>query len=596
MKWLIVTGLIFFLALVSCDEGVTGGGLALQFPWPPSLVESGLSSQEFDNERLVARIWVQAVLSESQVVNIPLAVGVDYQQEEYPQNQPTALSSVLLTGIPKGDSFRVQLKIGYLLSQEGLDSITAPDGTYWSEPEDGNFLVFYSGTSELFPISVGDLSSTSVAMSFLDPDLGIPVYFVDGGAAAGGDGLSWATAWNNLQYAIDSVTAPAHLWVKEGTYRPDSHPNGGSGSQEVHFSLKNNVTLYGGFAGTETRVTQRDYRNRVTLLEGDLNGDDVRSGEGSGLVQNNYSDNLFHLFYHPAASGLNLTAVLDGFTLAGGAAQGAGAGQNYGGALYSSGCSPTFRNVVFRFNQAADRGGAIYLENGSDSVFYNCVLSRNLLTGAVNTLGGGIYHENSRATFINTVFYGNYAGLSTGQDGGSVYLESTNGADPREAFFYSCTFTESDASQGLEVYDSGLNTDTWFVNTILYDSGWDPYVSGGGNSVTLRHCLLSDFNMEGVPSLPPNATNPDTTGIYEPTSAPFNSASPAATDGKWFISSDLITTTVTDSGRDLGDPLFLPVDALDLDEDGDSVETVDHSINGARVAGSEVDIGAYESP
>ena len=48
---------------------------------------------------------------------------------------------------------------------------------------------------------------------------------VDVDAAAGGDGLTWATAFNDLQVALDTAAASECVnpvfWVAEGTYAPD---------------------------------------------------------------------------------------------------------------------------------------------------------------------------------------------------------------------------------------------------------------------------------------------------------------------------------------------------------------------------------------
>ena len=65
---------------------------------------------------------------------------------------------------------------------------------------------------------------------------------------------------------------------------------------------------------------------------------------------NNQADNVYHVV--TASSAVTATAVLDGFTIIGGNADGSGA-DGLGGGLYNSGGSPTLINVTFAGNAAA---------------------------------------------------------------------------------------------------------------------------------------------------------------------------------------------------------------------------------------------------
>jgi hypothetical protein len=77
---------------------------------------------------------------------------------------------------------------------------------------------------------------------------------VRNGAPAGGDGRSWAAAWPELQEALLTAAASGgqitEVWVAQGTYSPPVW-NACAG-----FPVSN-VSLYGGFAGTETSLSQR---------------------------------------------------------------------------------------------------------------------------------------------------------------------------------------------------------------------------------------------------------------------------------------------------------------------------------------------------
>jgi hypothetical protein len=88
------------------------------------------------------------------------------------------------------------------------------------------------------------------------------------GAPAGGDGLSWATAFNDLQPALTAAAADpsvTEIWVAEGTYYTASP----GGPPTASFAISN-FAVYGGFAGTETAREQRDIIAHPTRLSNDI--------------------------------------------------------------------------------------------------------------------------------------------------------------------------------------------------------------------------------------------------------------------------------------------------------------------------------------
>src|SRR5438094_703232 len=83
------------------------------------------------------------------------------------------------------------------------------------------------------------------------------------GATSGVCGASWASPCD-LHYGLDVVaTAGDQIWVKAGTYKPSTTDIYAS------FRPRNNIALYGGFAGTESVLSQRDFTANVTTLSGD---------------------------------------------------------------------------------------------------------------------------------------------------------------------------------------------------------------------------------------------------------------------------------------------------------------------------------------
>ncbi len=91
------------------------------------------------------------------------------------------------------------------------------------------------------------------------------------------DGLSWFTAYTDLQQAIDAASAGHEIWVARGVYIPTrgvDHPGLPPTDTLRTFQLKDRVQLYGGFAGSETERSQRDWTANPTVLSGDLDNND----------------------------------------------------------------------------------------------------------------------------------------------------------------------------------------------------------------------------------------------------------------------------------------------------------------------------------
>src|SRR5262249_41625709 len=144
------------------------------------------------------------------------------------------------------------------------------------------------------------------------------------------NGTSWVNAFTSLQSALTnaSVHSGDEIWVAKGTYTPTSGTDRFSS-----FNLDAGVGVYGGFSrnGTETLRSERNVATNVTTLSGEI-GDPTKT-----------ADNSYHVVY---SSGLDKTAILDGFTITGGNADG-GSLSNFGGGMYNDNSSPTLTNVTF---------------------------------------------------------------------------------------------------------------------------------------------------------------------------------------------------------------------------------------------------------
>ncbi|MEL6499139.1 MAG: GC-type dockerin domain-anchored protein [Planctomycetota bacterium] len=99
-------------------------------------------------------------------------------------------------------------------------------------------------------------------------------WFVDADAPTGGDGLSWATAFDDLQPAMELALPGDEIWLAEGVYVP-SVIDPIAGEDQPYFLMPDGVALLGGFRGDETSADQRDPAEFESVISGDLLGNDL---------------------------------------------------------------------------------------------------------------------------------------------------------------------------------------------------------------------------------------------------------------------------------------------------------------------------------
>jgi hypothetical protein len=146
--------------------------------------------------------------------------------------------------------------------------------------------------------------------------------YVNSAATGSNNGTSWANAYTDLQSALNDTTN-ANIWIAKGTYKPVGPAN----DTTVFYRMTRTKSIFGGFAGTETAVTQRNPSTNLVILSGDVNGDDKADS-----VYVNKRDNRRHvLVVEPSVTGV---ASFDGITVSGGASRD------------TSRIRPTFREVL----------------------------------------------------------------------------------------------------------------------------------------------------------------------------------------------------------------------------------------------------------
>jgi hypothetical protein len=355
-------------------------------------------------------------------------------------------------------------------------------------------------------------------------------------------GNSWTNAYRYLRDAIDfadflideELTSEVEIWVRAGTYYPDENATnpastGGTNARADTFSLRNDVRIYGGFAGPiggsggETLKNQRNPAVNITILSGDLLQNDTST-------LSTRDDNAYHVVTGELVGD---TAVIDGFTIRAGNAQqvgsvpvpvpacsgmdcpntGTGCDFNLdsgevGGGLFLYGvpthqecgaCAPLVMRYKFEGSRAKAGGGVFYSGNQlAGPIFGNCEFLANVATGEqdpnIPSGGGGarIAHSGAQLgvpTFVNCLFVGNSAIIG----GGAVAVGLAGSVN-----LYNCTIAnnespEDDGGAGVEHFEECSPPQEGSVemhNCIV--SGQDsPQLLG---SIKAGHCCVTDLD------------------------------------------------------------------------------------------------------
>jgi predicted outer membrane repeat protein len=205
--------------------------------------------------------------------------------------------------------------------------------------------------------------------------------FVDDNASSWGDGRSWATAYKYLQDAVfvagDPMGGRGEIRVAQGTYYPDQSEWGyvAPADREASFELQNNLAIRGGYRGPAGggNPDDRDITVFETILSGDYANDDDPNDP------NSYDENSYHVVH---SRDTDATAVLEGFTVTGGNANGPGGSSlplsrhDRGGGIYNWAGSPTLTDLVVCENTAEGSGGGIYIRSGQP-IILRCAFSMN---------------------------------------------------------------------------------------------------------------------------------------------------------------------------------------------------------------------------
>ncbi len=290
--------------------------------------------------------------------------------------------------------------------------------------------------------------------------------FVDSNASGANNGSSWANAFTSLQSALAVANSTKQVWVAAGTYIPHASDRKGT------FNLLTGTKMYGGFNGTETATSQRNVKTNITVLSGDLLGNDNNTILDTEATR---SDNSYHVI---TLRGAPQDVVVDGFTISGGNANGS----------TSVSCATAAASQYYDI-----RGGAIYVNTyvsgqSITAMFSNCILEKNTGTNVAvfsSFTPCGVTNMSFDVDFESCIIRNNYSKdltnmLFSGASGYTIYargsISNSLFYDNTAVSFGSCLYLGASTSGGGNT--SGLNFD--LINTTFSNN------SGvNGNVITM---------------------------------------------------------------------------------------------------------------
>ena len=308
--------------------------------------------------------------------------------------------------------------------------------------------------------------------------------YVKPGGAGTAPYTSWGTASNDLQAVINQAVAGDEIWIAAGTYKPNRRADAltvvTATDRNDAFVLKSGVKIYGGFAGTETLLSQRNSSSNVVTLSGDI---------GTAIIT---TDNCYHVVI--SAGIVSTATLLDGVTVSGGNANATGLIPNitvnstsinprFGGGLFKVNSNTAISSCRFSRNNAILSGAGIYETLSSvSSVYKNCNIVQNTSTGD----GGGLYILSSGCLYQNCSFTSNAA-----DNGAGIYLSGSG-----SPAFTGCTVSSNDATvEGGALYITGTGSPS-FEDCIM-NSNTATGNGGGISNATTGTLTLTAMKISG---------------------------------------------------------------------------------------------------
>ena len=361
-----------------------------------------------------------------------------------------------------------------------------------------------------------------------------------------GDGTSWDDATDDIQWAINNLAENApgekgEVWVATGTYVvKDRILN--DASAPVSLLMKNGISVYGAFKGTEKRRSERIEESKGLKPWGWKQESIIRGAEFKGSDDANWNNNdeawniqnsgSYHVVWFAPLPGENAftdEVYLEGFTIEGGKFHDTNKAEyapDCGAGVYINDPSARMRYCTVRFcnpgmkesGTIKPRGGGIYCKNGQTegNLVYDCsayqgggiyideagFITRSMVTNCSAYQGAGVY-LNGDANNSEKAYYQILAtsviSNNTSTRNGAVYLDG-HGLVINNTIVNNYTNNTSDPADKLSSNTGGvyIKEKGLLANNVIWNNSLLQHKSGTSNSASMAQIYAANPSEETV--------------------------------------------------------------------------------------------------
>lgn len=374
---------------------------------------------------------------------------------------------------------------------------------------------------------------TALLLLLTQVSFGQNIHYVTPDGAGTNDGSSWENATDDLHGALSKAEDGDQVWLKHGVYTPTTCDSCLSGDRRVSFVVSSEISIYGGFNGTEQSVAERILVDSfATILSGRINSktdtadshtvllinqassktvldgltiqDGLADDEMVGKASFFASGALLYIADPDTSSRLSLQVRNVNF-------KNGRAANGYGGAIYADGSFGRYQQIVIencKFDSCIAQydGGAAFFSgnfNGTDSSFVqNSTFraNRSMLGngGAICFNGNGngrSYPEIKRSTFENNT--------ATVGHGGALYFNGVGGFNRAAVSNSIVKDNSAKYGGGISIEGSRSGNSMLYLKEVAIENnessiaGGGLYISGefgGAASYEIQDCLISNNN------------------------------------------------------------------------------------------------------
>ena len=361
-----------------------------------------------------------------------------------------------------------------------------------------------------------------------------------------GDGSSWGDAMGDIQKAINDLAEKAEqagtpgekgeVWVAAGTYEVNARIIANDASAPVSLLMKNGISVYGSFKGTEQRRSERieeskdlkpwGWKQESIIRGAGFKGSDDANWNNNDEAWNIQNSSSYHVvWFAPLPEGKAFTdeVYLEGFTIEGGKYNETNATQydpDCGAGVYINDPNARMRYCTVRFcnpgmkgtTNTKPRGGGIYCKNGQTegNLVYDCsayqgggiyideagFITRSMVTNCSAYQGAGVFlkgNANDAEKAYYQILATSVISNNTSTRNGAVYLDghglvinntiannyTNNTSDPADEL--------SSNTGGVYIKEKGL-----LANNVIWNNSLLQHKSGTNNSASMAQIYAAN--------------------------------------------------------------------------------------------------------